>query len=467
VTEDVGPRDPGSRLGRVVAGRYLLTAVLGQGGMGSIYRATHVALNEPVVVKFLHPFQGHDRELRERFRREAKVLIRLHHPGIVTIHDFGEDLDEPYIAMELVEGMTFEEFFARDRRPPLSVVFDIFDQILDVLATSHAAGIIHRDIKPENVMITDRPGTPHRVKVLDFGIAHLDSDHPGAQTKLTVTGTIVGTPNYMSPEQCRGGDVVPESDVYSVAIMLYFALTRNLPFDAQSAVEIFARHLYVNPPTLAEKGAPADLPPGLETLVARGLAKNPFDRPSAAGFREALQEVASARCEASVVAAAIVDRQKAAGQSRKERSDEMLAQQVTRRTDGPPSDPEAVEETSLVLLWGFAPNRTATLRDAFAANHIMTKVVPEEDGTGSNAPAPLIDDYIQAVVVSGDNWRGRLETLGRSSKRPPVFVIDVPSASDISALIRAGASDVALLTIPVDVLASKLRRLIRRTRSRP
>jgi eukaryotic-like serine/threonine-protein kinase len=453
--------NPLRRIGQVVAGRYRIIALIGQGGMGSVYRAVHVSLQEPVVVKFVHAILASDPHVRERFRREAKALVRLRHPGIVTIHDFGEDQNEPYIALELLEGRTLADIIVGNPPPSLLDIFTIFDQILDVLASAHAAGVIHRDMKPDNVMVLYANDGSLRVKVLDFGIAHIEEEEMG-DTKLTTTGTVVGTPSFMSPEQCRGIEVVPESDVYGVAVMLFLAITRNLPFAGGTAAETFAQHLYVNPPTLASRGAPADLPPGLETLVARGLAKNAAERPSAQEFREALQAIATGESVEARDALAARARQSMAAQSRKERAAGLLATGATAPQQAFEVTPQSVEGSPTVLLWGFTAARATKLQDAFAVNGINAIEIPRGEGAGGGLTAPKIDERCMAVVVSGEEWAPRLEALPSGPKRPPVFVIDVSAASEIAALVRAGASDVALSTVPIDMLASKLRRLIRR-----
>jgi serine/threonine-protein kinase len=456
--------DPLCRIGRVVAGRYRITALLGQGGMGSVYRAEHVTLQEPVVVKFVHAFLASDPQALARFRREAKALVRLRHPGIVTIHDFGEDQNELYIALELLVGRTLSELIAGNPPPSLPVIFEIFDQILDVLASAHAAGVIHRDMKPDNVMVLDAHDGATRVKVLDFGIAHIAEKEGLADIKLTTTGTVMGTPGFMSPEQCRGTGVVPESDVYGVTVMLFLAITHDLPFPCANAAEAFAQHLYVHPPTLAERGAPADLPPGLESLVARGLAKAPAERPSAEEFRESLQDIAAGKTdEARDVVSARV-RQKMAGQSRKERAAILLAESATIREPSLASAAGSLEGAPSVLTWGFARARATALHDAFAVNGIAATEIPRVDGADDGPTMPAIDERCAAVVISGENWAPRLAALQLASKPPPIFVIDVPAAGEIAALVRAGASDVALSTVPIDVLASKLRRLIRKPR---
>jgi eukaryotic-like serine/threonine-protein kinase len=464
--------DPLRRIGKVVADRYRITSLIAQGGMGCIYLAEHVHLQEQVVVKFLHPMLASEVSVRERFRREAKALIRLRHPGVVAIHDFGEHEGEPYIALEHLRGLTLAQLLATSPSLPLPLIFDVFDQLLAVLEATHAAGVIHRDLKLENVMVLSPHGGPLRVKVLDFGIARIDPEEGATDPALTATGAVFGTPSFMSPEQCRGAGVVPESDVYSVAVMLFFALTRTLPFDGVSGADILVQQLHVSPPTLAQRGAASDLPAGLETLVARGLAKSPAQRPSAHAFRKALKAIAHGQNDEAKDADAALRRKVMAGLSREERNASLLEEKTIPR--GKPNANEATAEAPIeaatVLLWGFSPTRAETLRAAFAVNGMAATVATASDAaseassTAASPVQPIPPGRWDAIVISGEDWVSHLAALPAEVTRPPVVVVDVLAASEIPALVRAGASDVALFTVPVDVLAGKLRRLLQRSR---
>jgi tRNA A-37 threonylcarbamoyl transferase component Bud32 len=446
-------RDP--RLGKVVAGRYRLIALIAEGGMGRVYRAEHVELHEPVVVKFLHAGLAAEPLIRQRFRLEAKALIRLHHPGVVLIHDYGEHEGDPYITLELLEGPTLGELITRSKRLSWQDAFEIFDQLLDVAAATHAAGVIHRDLKPENVIVMPRPGQRPRVTVLDFGIARLRDEDGHPDPRLTRTGAVFGTPSFMAPEQCRGRGVQPESDVYSISVMLFLALSGQLPFTAESSAELFAKQLYVAPPTLAEMGAPADLPAGLEALVARGLAKKAVDRPSAAKLQAALREIAAGRDEATRLALAQAERRDQAWQSRAERAAAFVSTSPTEVSS--PALAEA-PAAAVVLIWGFSAARAVALVDALAVNG-LEGVVVDEAGLAAAGE-------VSAVLVAGTGWEPRLHRLRETpaTRSTPLMVADILAAADIPALVRAGANDVALSSIPDDALLAKLLRLIRRRR---
>lgn len=460
--------DPLRRIGKIVADRYRITSLIAQGGMGCIYLAEHVHLKEQVVVKFLHPMLASDVSVRERFRREAKALIRLRHPGIVAIHDFGEHEGEPYIALEHLQGPTLGQLLAMNPSLPLPLIFELFDQLLGVLAATHAAGVIHRDLKLDNVMVLSPPGEPLRVKVLDFGIARIEPEEGTTDPALTATGAVFGTPSFMSPEQCRGAGVVPESDVYSASVMLFFALTRTLPFDGVSSADILVQQLHVSPPTLAQRGAASDLPVGLETLVARGLAKSPAQRPSANAFRRALKAIAHGQNDEAKDADAALRRKVMAGLSREERNASLLEEKTIPRgkANGNEAIPEARHDAATVLLWGFSPTRAEVLKAAFAVNGMAATVAAagEAPPEGSIPVHPVPPGRWDAIVISGEDWAAHLAALPAETPRPPVVVVDVLAASEIPALVRAGAADVALFTVPVDVLAGKLRRLLQRSR---
>src|SRR5882762_1621729 len=237
------PTDP--MLGHTLDDKYRLDAQLGVGGMGTVYRARHLLIDRPVAVKVLNPRFVEDEAAKARFRREAKAAGRLRHTNAVGVTDFGQTSDGyVYIVMELLEGMTLRELLARDAPLDLAHAVSIMLQVSSAVAAAHAAGIIHRDLKPANIFIVQRSDIPSVVKVLDFGIAKLaadsldDDDH---QT-LTQVGAMIGTPRYMSPEQCNGSALTPAADVYSLGVILYEMLTGAVPFSGSSPLAIAMRH---------------------------------------------------------------------------------------------------------------------------------------------------------------------------------------------------------------------------------
>ena len=247
-------------------GRYRIQRKLGAGGMADVYLAEDQELGRRVAIKILNSRHGNDDQFIERFRREAKNAAALNHPNIVSIYDRGEAEDTYYIAMEFLDGRTLKELIVSRGAAPINVAIEYARQILSALRFAHRHGIVHRDIKPHNVLV-DGEG---RVKVTDFGIARAGT------SQMTETGSIVGTAQYLSPEQARGGEVDPRSDIYSLGIVLYELLTGKTPFEGETPVEIAMKHLSATPRP-PSKLRP-DIPPELDMVVLRALAKNPDDR---------------------------------------------------------------------------------------------------------------------------------------------------------------------------------------------
>ncbi|MEV0243488.1 protein kinase [Streptomyces sp. NPDC050674] len=287
----------GQYSGRALAsGRYQLRDLLGQGGMASVHLAYDSVLDRQVAIKTLHTELGREQAFRERFRREAQSVAKLTHTNIVSVFDTGEDtldgLTTPYIVMEYVEGRPLGSVLDEDVRQqgamPADKALKITADVLAALEISHEMGLVHRDIKPGNVMMTKR-GV---VKVMDFGIARAMQS---GVTSMTQTGMVVGTPQYLSPEQALGRGVDARSDLYSVGIMLFQLVTGRLPFDADSPLAIAYAHVQEEPPVASSINR--SLPPAVDALIARALKKNPNERfPSAEAMRdECLRVAASVR----------------------------------------------------------------------------------------------------------------------------------------------------------------------------
>ncbi|MFF3752933.1 protein kinase [Streptomyces sp. NPDC002018] len=263
--------------GRVIADRYELSTLIGQGGMGQVWTAYDQRLDRRVAVKLLRP----DRmaaataaeEMRRRFVRECRVTARVDHPGLVTVHDAGSDDDDLYLVMQYVEGADLADHLAEHDPYPWPWAASVAAQLCAVLAAVHAVPIVHRDLKPRNVMV--RPdGT---VTVLDLGVASVvDSD----TTRLTHTGSPIGSPAYMAPEQAMGGAVGPYTDLYALGVLLHELLSGGVPFAGTTALGVLHRHLY-EPPLPVRRIRP-EIPEALEALVLRLLAKDPQHRPSGA-----------------------------------------------------------------------------------------------------------------------------------------------------------------------------------------
>ncbi|MDQ3821857.1 MAG: Stk1 family PASTA domain-containing Ser/Thr kinase [Actinomycetota bacterium] len=247
-------------------GRYRILRKLGAGGMANVYLAEDEDLGRRVAIKILNERHANDESFVERFRREAKHAAGLSHPNIVSIYDRGEAEGTYYIAMEYLEGRSLKELIASRGPAPVSIAIEYVRQILAALRVSHRTGVIHRDIKPHNVLV-DGEG---RLKVTDFGIAR------AGPSQMTEAGSIVGTAQYLSPEQAQGAPVSESSDLYSVGIVLYELLTGEVPFSGDSPVEIAMKHLSKVPATPSRLRP--EIPHDLDLVVMRALAKDPEDR---------------------------------------------------------------------------------------------------------------------------------------------------------------------------------------------
>ena len=251
----------------IIDNRYTLIEPLGNGGMAEVYLAHDEVLDRDVALKILRNQYASDEEFVERFRREAQSAARLSHPNMVSIYDRGRSEDGAYyIAMEYVPRGTLKERIKRDGALAPDVAAGVALQIADALQVAHESGVIHRDIKPQNVLVT-KTGD---VKVTDFGIAR------AASSPLTQTSTVLGTAGYMSPEQAMGEPVGPQSDLYSLGVVLFEMLTAELPYDAESPISLAMKH--VNEPPRSPRESNPDVPEPLDAITLKLLAKNPEDR---------------------------------------------------------------------------------------------------------------------------------------------------------------------------------------------
>jgi eukaryotic-like serine/threonine-protein kinase len=269
-------------IGSVIAGRFEVLALLGEGSMGAVYRGVELGTRRPVAIKVLLPHLiAHD-EMRARFEREAAAAMRIRHPNAVRVYEHGVERGMAFLVMELLHGQDlFAELAARGRLSEERAV-RIVIQIAGALGAAHAEGIVHRDLKPENVMLAvDAAGD--RVKLLDFGIAkqferRIDVDED--IDDITVAGALIGTPGYMAPEQCQGAAVTPLTDIYACGVLLYQLVTGHLPFENQNPMAAWIAHLNEAPrPPSAHL---AGLHPGLEAAILKALEKLPANRQQSA-----------------------------------------------------------------------------------------------------------------------------------------------------------------------------------------
>jgi len=312
------------RSGDLLDAKYRIESLVGQGGMGAVYRATHLHTTRTVAIKVIRPHLTSRPEFVERFRREAEAAGRLRHPNVVDVTDFGFAATAggsvAYLVMEYLDGCTLSDILAEEKRLPVSWTVDIVEQVASALDEAHRQGIVHRDLKPENIWLEPNRRGGYTVKVLDFGLVKLgDLADPSAQSGaapsinpaeeetifvpaaaadaatvagdvLTRSGSVTGTPTYMSPEQCRGDQVDGRSDIYSLGVIAYRLLTGQPPFKGDAGT-VMRRHLTELPPSLRARAR--HVPRGVARAVLSALAKDPADRPSrAGGFASALRAAA-------------------------------------------------------------------------------------------------------------------------------------------------------------------------------
>ena len=292
-----------------VDNRYKVLEVIGTGAMATVYAAEDTRLGRKVALKILRPEQAQDDTFRARFKREAEAVASLNNPAIVAVYDTGsynpsqgggesasseEGTAIPYIVMEYVEGHTLRSILSRGGHLPVRDALGYSEQLLGALQYSHSMGIIHRDIKPANIMVLERTsediakGQPGQIKVMDFGISRAIEEAGEALTKANV---VMGSARYMSPEQVSGKEVDARSDLYSAACVIYEMIAGRSPFDAESNVDLAAKHLS-DAPEPPSKFTPLEVPAGLDAVILKGLAKNPDERyQSAAEFAQALVSV--------------------------------------------------------------------------------------------------------------------------------------------------------------------------------
>jgi len=288
-------------INQLLGGRYKLGEMIGTGGMADVYVAEDTRLARQVAVKVLRSDLARDPSFVARFRKEALAAAALNHPGIVAVYDSGEE-PAPYIVMELISGHTLRELIHKGERVPLKRALEIGEGILAALEYSHQAGIVHRDIKPANIMITDHGD----VKVMDFGIARALAD---LGATLTSTWNVVGTAQYLSPEQALGEVADLRSDIYSTGCLLYEVLTGKPPFSGETPVSIAYQH--VSGVLVAPSSIVADLPEGIDTLLTVALAKNPDDRYQSAGLMlDDLFKIQSGEIVTTKIAKAPISRRK-------------------------------------------------------------------------------------------------------------------------------------------------------------
>ncbi|HEX8685908.1 MAG TPA: serine/threonine-protein kinase, partial [Pyrinomonadaceae bacterium] len=267
-------------VGQVLAGKYRIDEKIDEGGMGCVYRATHVLMEKVVAVKVLHPALAADDKIVARFTREAKAASRISHPHAINVTDFGEsDNGVVYLVMEYLRGRTLKDVVRSGGPMTLARTVVIVRQVAGALEAAHTEGVVHRDLKSDNIMLEEATGGDW-AKVLDFGIAKIQQTERSVHETdpgLTAPNLIIGTPQYMSPEQCsQASDIDTRSDIYSFGVIVYEMLAGHVPFTGDSPTAIMMKHIQDPPPSVLDERK--DLPDEVGRVVARALAKRPEDR---------------------------------------------------------------------------------------------------------------------------------------------------------------------------------------------
>ncbi len=284
---DPAPSDP-AFIGKTLEGKYKIQSILAEGGMAILYLANHIAMERTVVVKVVHGTFISSPDAVARFERESKVAAKLNHPNIVQVYDFGSIGKTPYLVMEFIKGVTLGAKLRTQGPPTLNIAQRIILQVCHGLEEAHSCGVIHRDLKPENIILQEKSERPDWVKIVDFGIAHLlDSTH---QKRLTMSGRICGTPEYMAPEQFADKPLDVRVDIYAMGILMFEMLTGDVPFWSADVGVLMAKHLLDPAPPISKFRT--DIPPNSkwDKIIAKCLEKDPDDRfASVAEIRRAIQ----------------------------------------------------------------------------------------------------------------------------------------------------------------------------------
>ncbi|HZD86399.1 MAG TPA: protein kinase [Gaiellaceae bacterium] len=428
--------------GDLIAGRYELEELVGSGGMSSVFRAHDRQLDRRVAIKLLHQRYAGDDEQVERFRREARAVAQLSHPNIVTVIDRGEDEGRQFIVFEYVDGENLKELVVRAGRLPLRRALELGLAVADGLAFAHENGLVHRDVKPQNVLLSGEG----EVKVTDFGIARsLDVDHG-----MTQTGTVLGTSNYLSPEQAGGRGVSPATDVYSLGIVLWELLAGEVPFPGDNFVTVALRHINEQPPDL--RAVRRDVSPRLAAAVARALEKEPRRRfPSMADFAAELRACLAELEEEDTASRPVADAPPAVAHPRRRRRWRPLAYLLAALAVA------AAAFAGVVLLGGSGHRNAGTGNGPPAAGGAVAlrgvgDYDPQGDGGELSDTAPRATDGSAATYWATEHYAtqdwgnlkdglGLVLDAGSTVELARLTVTTTPAGSGFVARVEVGASE--------------------------
>jgi serine/threonine-protein kinase len=387
----------GDLKGRTIADKYLIEDHLGTGGMCDVFRARHATMGKQFAVKVLKPELAADPRIAERFEQEARASSLIHHPHAISVVDYGHSgPDFRFIVMELVEGKTLGDLLRRNGPLPIKRAANILRQVSNALDAAHAVGVVHRDVKPDNIIIAEYDGADW-VKVVDFGVAKIQED-VNRRARLTGDNIIVGTPRYMSPEQCEERPVDARSDIYSLGVVLYEMLSGEAPFEGNSSMRLLMAHVSEPPPPLREKRP--DLSPEIEQVVMRSLEKDPARRyPTAGEFAASFEDSA----EKAGAGAAISDRGGAYSRISVPLGEQDMAGQLIDDEQTlvrpRPKTPVAVDSPASPV-YSDADSRTVSLDETAGLPH----ATPVETSDVRTRPASVVYRSNAGEYRSGSGW---------------------------------------------------------------
>jgi serine/threonine-protein kinase len=395
-------------LGVVVEGRYKIESVIGQGSAGTVYKAVQELIGREVAIKVLHDYLVSDQEFIKRFTQEAKASSRLSHPNIITIYDFGviPQGGRPYIAMDLLKGTPLSDLLAERNHLSVEEAIPIFKQVCGALAEAHRQGVVHRDIKPENIVLVERSGQRLFPIVVDFGIARLVQEESDV-ARITRTGTVCGSPTYMSPEQCTSSKVDHRSDIYSLGVVIYETLTGEVPFLSDELVKVMAMHLSDPPKPLNSVRDDLKFSDALEEVVYKSLAKNPDQRyQTMEELAEALDAAIRAPEAPAIAAMLAAPKRPEIAQGPLASDDDLPSRRASKEIVVPPKKPQdlaslALEELRVSGAYDEVEMNVARVKAAAAA-------AAAASGTSSPLPTRQDPQTVSSQSLSHTNFsRGR------------------------------------------------------------
>lgn len=437
--------------------RYEIIALIGQGAMGCVYRAVHLALGTTFAIKVLMPQHSLQKDYQYRFLREAKINAQLRHQHAVQVYDVGQWNGWLYIVMEHLQGMPLREHMLDGYPLDMPMAMTVATQLASVLVSAHEIGLVHRDLKPENILVEYDDHQHQRIVVVDFGLAFINNTED--MSRLTQDrGTVSGTPAYMSPEQAMGGELSPASDIYAFGCILYELITGSPPFEAPSVMELLTRHMFVPPTPPHTRNPQTKASPALEQLVMRMLSKDPAQRPSAEQVQSRLADILAMPDHQGR------GRQAMAHLSRAERMIEGATLKV---------EPDAQIEHLETMDWRseheLELTAVKTLQDAKKLGFYMATTPPDElvIALASNELISLHTPTIEScqgldLIVAPLLDPGHVPALAKLA--PLIVPIPIGDIERVRALAQAGADEVIAWPIDAVELAKKAKRQLRKSK---